>query len=296
MCDNILTLLKTTSVKICNPHKCSKTLGAAIHDFCICNGNPCSLKRILVTFSTPESLCEFKIDNDNDPATKIIELNKMMCLNITSMVQFIKLIIGVNEYKFNIYSCDENNVTTQIYSRDNSTLECSVIKLLSEKGLKKCGSTLYVTGLFMMSNLLFMIVFQSKESFRMMHIMSIPLCYCSDTLKYDSEKLRIHQSYDIYKLSLLNNICEKRAKNMTPMNVTLGPQNDLYVLTSYGNGGYVWKIDYFLNLASYGIHMKLASSKLSCKPRTITYVNNKIIVLTNPDKCGKEITMYQLEF
>lgn len=296
MCDSILTLTKTSTVKICKPYKCSKTLSSIVYDFCQCNGTPCASKRILVTLSAPKSLCEFKIDTDNDPTTKIIKLDKMNCLHITSMIQYGDSIIGVDSYGFDIYICDKNNSTKQLYARNNSNLECSVINLLNDKGICTDKHKLNITGLFMKGWILHFIVFQSKCTSRVMHIMSVPICYCGDSPKYDSQHLTLHSSYDIYKSSLCHNICEKRARNMTVMNITLGPQNDLYVLTSYGKGGYIWKIDYFPNLISYSVNLKLATSKINCKPRTISYVNNKIMVLTNPNKCGDDITMYTYEF
>jgi hypothetical protein len=250
---------------------------------------------MLITLSTPKSLCEFKIDQDNDPTTKIIKLDKMNCLHITSMTQYGKYIIGVSNYGFNLHVCDQHNVTTQLYARDNSNLECSVINHLNEKGLSTSHNKLNIVGVFMKGHSLYFIVFQSCDKKRIMHIMSVPICYCGCALKYDQNKLIVHESYDIYKLSLCNNICDKRAKNMTVMNVSVGSQNDLYVLTSYGKGGYVWKIDFFLNLSAYSMNMKLVTHKINCKPRTISCVNKKIIVITSPNKCGEYVTMFTYE-
>jgi hypothetical protein len=248
-------------------------------------------QRILVTLSTPKSLCEFKIDQDNDPTTKIIKLDKMNCHHITSMSQYGKSIIGISDYGFNIYICDQHNVTTQIFARDNSNLECSIIELLNKKNIA-AADKINIVGAYMRGHTLFFIIFQSCGTLRVMHIMSVPICYCRCAPKYDQSKIEIHGSYDMYKLSLCNNICKKHAKNMTVMNATVGPHNELYILSSYGKGGYIWRIEYFPNLSSYSMIMKCVTQKIDCSPRTITFVNNKFIVLTNPNKCGDFVTMY----
>jgi hypothetical protein len=294
MCDNkttnILSLTNTSTIKLCKPYESAKTLSSCTYEYNQCCGTSCAAQRILITLSTPKSLCEFKIDQDNDPTTKIIKLDKMDHHHITSMSQYGKSIIGISNYGFNIYMCDQHNVTTQIFARDNSNLECSVIELLSKKNIST--HKINIVGIYMRAHILFFIVFQSHDTSRNMYIMSVPICYCDDTPKYDQSKIAIHGSYDIYKLSMCNNICNKYAKNMTVMNVTVGPRNELYILSSYGKGGYIWKIEYFLNLSSYSVIMKCVTQKINCSPRTITYINNKFIVLTNPNKCGDDVTMY----